>query len=298
MVLIEDFIISGAMTGAAYALLALGFTLIYGVTEILNLSHGAYYMLGAYLFLAFFSNPPKLGVLPSLILAVVFVGLAGVFTYLVFIRPIVEHEITVLVVTLGVALILQYLITINFGSEHTPVAYLLPFETMTLPFLGVELLARDAQKLLGLVVSFVLITGLWIFISKSKIGGAMRATAQDREAAMLMGINTEWLYILTMAISASLAAIAGILITPLEFATPDMWTYPLIISFAVVLLGGLGSIKGSLVGAFIVAYAEQSVLFFVEGGEFLRGAVSLIVMVLVLILRPKGLFGKRLEAER
>ncbi len=125
----------------------------------------------------------------------------------------------------------------------------------------------------------------------------MRAMAQDREAATLMGINTERLFMLTLVISASLAAIAGVLVTPLTVASPDMWMFPLIISFSVVILGGLGSIKGSLVGAFILAYAEESVVFLAQGEEHLRGAFSLLIMVLVLLLRPSGLFGKRVEME-
>ncbi len=127
----------------------------------------------------------------------------------------------------------------------------------------------------------------------------MRAAAQDREAAMLMGVNTMKLYMLTMAISASLAAIAGVLITAstTRVAYQLMWFHPLALSFAIVILGGLGSIKGTFIGAFIVGYAEISVSYAVPTGDYLRGAVALAVMVLVLIFRPKGLFGKRVELE-
>lgn len=282
------------MLGALYALLALGFTLIYGVANILNLSHGAFYMLGAYLFYAF-GTRAQLEPFLALILAIIFVGFIGAIVYRLLVSHIIESEIIVMVVTLGTALIFQYLVTLLFapGGKHTSLPSLLSggqyFMGVWMPF----------QKLLALVVSFSLIAVLWIFISKSKIGGAMRAMAQDREAAMLMGINTETLCILTMALSAALAAVAGVL-TPTSMYTdadPTMWMEPLIISFAVVILGGLGSIKGSLVGAFIIAFAEQSVLLFLVGGESLRGVASLLVMVLVLLLRPKGLFGKRVEME-
>lgn len=292
--MLEDLIINGAMLGALYALLALGFTLIYGVANILNLAHGGFYMLGAYIFYAFAARA-KLEPFLALILGVIFVGFIGAIVYRLFVSPIIESEIIVMVATLGAALIFQYLITLLFApkGKHTSLPSLL---SGGLYFMGVWM---SFQKLLSLAVSFSLIVVLWVFISKSKMGGAMRATAQDREAAMLMGINTESLCILTMALSAALAAIAGVLIPTSMYtdADPTMWMEPLIISFAVVILGGLGSIKGSLVGAFIIAYAEQFVLLFIKGGESLRGTASLAVMVLVLLLRPKGLFGKRVEME-
>lgn len=293
---------SGVISGGVYALLALGFTLIYGVAGVLNLSHGTFYMLGAYMLFAFFELA-GLGLLPSLILSIIVVAFIGIITYNLFIRPVIESELNVLVLTLSAALIVEQLI-INlpyptdlsqpiFGSGNKPVSSLL---SGTVTFLGVTVFS---QELLALVTSLSLIVFLWIFITKSKIGGAMRAMAQDREVAMLMGVNTERLYMLTIAISAFFAAIAAILIVPARetVAYPDMWTDPLFISFAIVVLGGLGSIKGSLVGAFIVAYAEACVAFLIPGGMSLRGAAALVVMVLVLLLKPRGLFGRRIEAE-
>lgn len=287
--MIEDLIVYGAISGAVYALLALGFTLIYGVADVINLSHGALYMLGAYMFSAFLSSF-QLDLLPASILAVIFVGFVGIIAYRLFIHPIIDDVLAVLVVTLGVALIIQQLVLLEFGGGHIVMPSLVEGP---ISFLGVTVMS---QQLLALVVSLSLIFILWIFITKSKIGGAMRAAAQDREVAMLMGINTERLYMLTMFISASLAATASILIAPTEAAHPYMWTYPLVMSFAIVVLGGLGNIKGSLVGAFIVGYAEKSVIFLIPEGSFLKGAVALTVMVLVLLFRPKGLFGKRTEA--
>ena len=290
--MLEDLLINGATTGAVYALLALGFTLIYGVAKILNLSHGAFYMLGAYIFYASLDFL-QLETFPALILAVIFVAFIGAIVYGLLIRPIIESELNVMVVTLGAAMVFQYMVILLFGSTHKTVPYLIP----QLPLVEILGVSVRTQKIVALAVSLSLIVVLWIFISKSKIGGAMRAMAQDREVATLMGINTERLFVLTLVISASLAAIAGVLVTPLSVASPDMWMFPLIISFSVVILGGLGSIKGSLVGAFILAYSEESVVFLAQGEEHLRGAFSLLIMVLVLLLRPSGLFGKRVEME-
>lgn len=291
MTLIEDILIYGAITGAVYALLALGFTLIYGVAEILNMSHGVLYMLGAYMFVAFNAKFFQLGLLPSSILAVIFVGFVGIAIY-ALIHQVIEETLAVLVVTLGATLVVQQLIRMPwaFGGSHVAVPSLLEGH---INFLGAAILY---DQILAFVLALGLFVVVWTFITRSKIGGAMRAVAQDREAAMLMGINTERLYIITMFISATLAAIAGLLIAR-PVIHPFTWQTPLVMSFAIVVLGGLGSIKGSFVGAFIVGYAEISVIYLVPSGEYLRGAVALAVMVVVLIFRPAGLFGKRMEIE-
>jgi len=283
-------LILGAISGAIYALLALGFSLIYGVADVINLAHGALYMLGAYMFYAFVSSF-QLESLPALVLAVIFVGFTGMIIYRLFVHPVIEDVLAVLMVTLGVTLMVEQLVRLNFGGGNITVNLL----QGSTEIVGVTV---TIQQLLAFAVSLSLLAVLWIFIAKSKIGGAMRAVAQDREVAMLVGINTERLYMLTMALSASFAALAGILIAAYTVASPGMWSYPLTMSFAVVVLGGLGSIKGSLVGAFIVGYAEKAVTVLIPQGSYLQGLVALVVMVVVLLVRPAGLFGKRMEIER
>ncbi len=297
---IKKLAIFGSISGSVFALLALGFTLIYGVADVVNMSHGAFYMLGAYAFSVLLTslgyhpltNRSSFLLIGALILAAVFIGLVGIVVYRVLIHPIIEDTLSVLVVTIGATLMLHQIMLFWFGDKNLPVRKLLDG---TVDVFGVTL---SNHELLSLVLSLSLIAILWIFIAKSKIGGAMRAAAQDREVAKLMGINTARVYMLTIAISASLAAIAGVLLSP-PAASPVLrdWTYPLVMSFAIVIVGGLGSIKGSLVGAFIIGFAEKSVPIFFPGGSFLKGAIALVVMVVVLVLRPKGLFGKRVEAE-
>jgi len=298
LVKIKLITINGAMASAVLALLALGFTLSYGVANVVNMAHGALFMLGAYMFftlgpLGFF----RLELLPSLILAPIFVGIVGGIVYLLTIHPIVEDELAVLVATIGVAIIFQQLVIIVseelFGRAYLAVPSFLPGYTT---LLGVKV---ANSRLLISVVSVVLFAIVSIFVAKTKIGRSMRAVSQDREVAMLMGINTTRLYIITMVISASLAATAGIFITSSTTGTADpaMWLFPLVSSFAVVILGGLGSIKGTFIGAFIVGYAQNAVIIIFTRGSFLAGAVSLAIMILVLLLRPKGIFGKRIELE-
>ncbi len=287
--MIEELLIYGAISGAVYALLALGFTLIYGVAEILNMAHGALYMLGVYMFVALIKYF-ELDLFPSIMAAAILVGLIGIAVY-GLIRPVIDEALPVLVVTLGATLIIEQLAIIQFGARDIRVP---PILSGTFTILGVKILR---ERFLAFALSLSLLSILWMFITRSKIGLAMRAVAQDREVGMLMGINTERLYILTIFISGSLAAIAGVLLTR-PVVNPFVWQYPLTMSFAIVVLGGLGSIKGSLIGAFIVGYAENALIFLVPGGEYLRGAIALAVMVVVLVLRPAGLFGKRVEMER
>lgn len=292
--MIETIIIQGAITGAVYGLLALGFTLIYGVARVVNMAHGALFMLGAYVFFAF--GPLgvfRLELTLALILAAISLGIVGVIIYRLTVHPVIGDVLAAIVVTLGVAMIVQQLVLIVFGSNYKPVPSFVEgaatWGSVTVTY----------SRLLAFAISLVLFAVVLIFIKITKIGSAMRAVAQDREVAMLMGVNTTRLYMLTMAISTSLAALAGILIVSSTtlVAEPYMWTEPLVTSFAIVILGGLGSIKGSLVGAFIIGYAETGVASLIPQGGYLQGAVALGIMLVILLLRPKGLFGKRIELE-
>jgi len=289
------------MTSGILALLALGYTLIYGVAEIANMAHGALYMTGTYIFwlltaptltgLMIKVSPIQLSLPIALIIAIIITGIIGAIIYRLTIHPVVEDILAVLIITVGVTLLFQSITAIQFSAARRSIPYLISGATT---ILGVTV---TYSKLLSFVVSLILFAGLLIFIRKTKIGTAMRAVAQDREVAMLMGVNNERLYMLTMGIASALAAIAGILTTTEGFADPYMWGTPLYMAFAIVIVGGIGSIKGTLVGAFIVGYAGE--IFVGLAGEvgFLRGAVALAIMVLVLILRPKGLFGRRIEME-
>jgi len=281
------------ISGGVYALLALGFTLIYGVSGVVNLAHGSFYMLGAYMFYVLGTFALELPPILAVILSVAFVGVMGSVLYRLTIHPVLGDEVGVMVVTVCLALIFQQLMLLVFGPPNVPVASLV---AGSMPIWG---LTVTYARILAFVVSLVLFATLWVFIGKSKIGKAMRAVSQDREVAMLMGINTERLYMLAMAVSSMLAAVAGIFISgsTTGVAGAWIWMYPLAISFSIVILGGLGSIKGSLIGGFIIGYAEQTVAIAAPEGGAIISVVPFTVMVLVLLLRPKGLFGKRIEME-
>lgn len=302
--MIEQIIVLGAVAGAMHALLALGFTLIYGVAEVVNMAYGAISLFGVYMFI-FFSSfwaieqagvkvVPHSYVVLAIVLAAIVVAIIGSILYRYFIDPVVEDLLALLVVTIGLAIILQQSMALGWGHYHQTVSIYLKG---SITLLGVRVITTQA---LGGIVSVVLFAIVWIFIAKTKIGGAMRAIASDREVAMLMGINTRKLCMLTMAISSSMAVVAGILTvaSTTQIATPYIWTEPLIMSFAIVILGGLGSIKGSFIASFIFGFSEQIFMAVMPGRvAFLRGAFALAIMVIVLVLRPRGLFGKRIELE-
>ena len=303
--LISAIVIYGTISGGVYALLALGFTLIYGVSDVINLAHGSLFMLGTYIFfvLATPYGGIQIGLLPALILAAIFAAIVGIVAHRLTIHPVIGNPLSVMVVTISLAVIIQESMVLGFGSYRQPVPSLA--EGLTTIW-GVKV---TYSKILAFAASLTLFAILLTFITKTKIGRAMRAVSQDREVAMLMGINTERLYMLTMAISAALAAVAGMLITSSTAGVtyPHIWTNPLYMSFAIVILGGLGSIKGSLVGAFIISYVENTFVFAIDPiiarmlsfpvGGSLSGAVIMATMMLVILIRPKGLFGKRIELE-
>jgi len=225
-------------------------------------------------------------------IAIIIVGLLGVVCYKLFINPIREHEAAVLIATIALAMVIQEALLIAFGGHYLGVPPLISgYATIA----GVKV---TYQHLLALAVALLALVGAWALLMKTRLGLALRATAQDREVANLMGMNEARVAMLTMGISVMLAALAGAIVVPLFVLDPHMWMHPLIMMLAIVVLGGLGSIKGSFVGAYILAFAEVLVVFLIPMGAYLKGSVALSIMILVLLIRPEGLFGITFEEER
>jgi branched-chain amino acid transport system permease protein len=287
-------IIDGLIRGGSYSLIALGLTLLYGVARIVNMSHGSLFMLSVYIYYAF-STPLILGLNPwlALIMAILFMGVFGAIMHRLAVHPILGDDVAIMVVTITIAVAIQALVIMFFGGET--IGLISPIESSYFEFLGVTV---SWLSVMTLILSLSLFALIALFISKTKIGKAMQALSQDREAAMLMGINTNRLYILTMILSVILASIAGfIYCIPYRMVYPGVWLNAIISAFAIVIVGGLGSIKGSLIGSFVIGYAEIIVReLHTEGGAIVPLA-PLSVMIAVLIIRPKGLFGKRVEME-
>lgn len=284
-------IVYGLVASGVYALLAVGFSLIFGVARIVNLSHTAFYMLAAYLIYSL-TSAAGLNLYLSIIIAIVAVTIIGTITYKLLIARVRQHEATTLIVTIAIAVIIQEALLKGFGGGPRSIPKLI---SGSIDIFGVTVLN---QRFLTFGVVILLLLATWFFLMRTKSGVALRATAQDRDVANLMGINVPRIEMLTMAISVGLAAIAGALVAPLLLVTPGMWTDPLVMILAVVVLGGLGSLQGSLIGAVILGFSENLVVFLAPSGAFLKTSVALAIMLIVILIKPEGLFGIVFEEER
>jgi branched-chain amino acid transport system permease protein len=291
--MIEGIIVQTLVKGSVYALLALGFALIFGVARVLQLSHTSFYMLAAYgLFI--FADVQYLGLNPALaaIVSIVVTTGIGLAVYKLFIDRVREHHVTVMLITLAVAMAFQQIMLIVFSGQYRSAPALV---TGSWEILGVKVAYQNLLVFAGAAVVLIIV---WALLSKTRLGIAIRATAQDTEIANLMGINVSTILLSVMGMAAALAAVAGVLVAPTLVLDPAMLWPPFVMVMAIITLGGLGSVKGSVIGAFILACVEVLVVFLFPAGAFLKGAVALLVMVVVLIFRPEGLFGVVFEEER
>jgi len=291
MGLVLNIIISGLISGSVYALLAIGFSLIFGVARIVNIAHTAFYMVAAY---CIYFATQKMGFHPvwAMVAAIVLVTLLGIICYKILINPIREHEGAVLIATIALAMAFQEIMVLKFTGTYLSVPSLVKGY---FAIFGVKVFY---QQLLTFCIALIILAILWVLLMKTKLGLAVRSTAQDKEVANLMGINEAQVAMITMGISVGLAAFTGAVVVPLTILEPHMWMHPLVMMMAVVVLGGLGSLKGSFMGAYILGFAEALVVFLAPMGAFLKGSVALSIMILVLLIRPEGLFGVSFEEER
>jgi len=282
-----EILVYGAVQSAVYALLAMGFCLIFGVANVVNLAHTALYMVGAYLIYTFFSLL-RLNLAMAIMLSTISVGVLAMGLYRFCIRPVMFSEWSVLMITISLAIFFQQVMIFFFGPPDRNVQGFIE-EKFTL-FGIVDI---DAQRLLTLFISVILLILLWLFIYRTRMGKAILAVAQDREAALFMGINSERIYLTVIAISAALAAIGGAFIAPTLGARPEMWVHPLGRIFAVVVLGGMGSLEGTILAALLIGYLEVVISFAVS--SYFAEIVAVIIILLMLTFRPSGLLGKRIE---
>ncbi len=281
--MIEEIVIGGLILGGLYALMALGFSLILGVARIMNLAHGAFYMLTAYLIYSFLS----LGLGIAIVISLVSIVLVSLVVYRVLIGPMREKEAEAALVTLALALVFQECVKLIWGPEFKSIPYVV---SGYVTLLGVRVVN---QKLLALVMAIVLVSVLWLFIKRTKPGKAIRAVAQNIEVAHMVGINITGVLMMSMGISALLGGFAAVLFAPLDVLSPTQWTV-LLQAFPVIVLGGLGSLKGSVFAAFIIAFIEK-IIEFTLGGGYLMQTVTFVIMLIILLIRPTGMFGKSLK---
>jgi branched-chain amino acid transport system permease protein len=285
------FLVNGLVLGGTYAILAAGFNLIFGVARIMNFSHTGLYMLSAYVMYILITIL-EIPLIPSIFLAIISPTILSIFFYQVFVNRVKEHEFSVIILTLGLIMIVQEVFLLFFGGSVRGVPlYIEGYADI----IGIRV---SYQHLFSLFVCVFVLIGLGWVLNRTKLGNAIRCVSQNTEVANLMGINVSTIQVMTVGLSALLAGIAAVVMVPLFSIEPYMWAGPLIIILAAVVVGGLGSIKGCIIGGFLLAFVEVAVVSFIPQGGFLRGVVSLMTMVLVLIIRPEGMFGIVFEEER
>jgi branched-chain amino acid transport system permease protein len=275
-----------AIYAASYmALVAVGFVLIFGVMGVINFAHGELYMFGAYAVVYVYAEN-QLPFFLAVAAGLVFVGLLGLLMERALFRPMRDNPLGGLIASIGFLLILQTLAVLGFGvrMEHIP-----PPTREMLNVFGIEGVVLSVQRLYVIVATVLLLGALWIFLRRSKFGVALRACAQDPEAAALQGISMNQAARIAMFIGAALAGIAGALTAPLVRTYPFMGHSVIVTAFIIIIVGGIGSLEGAVVAAVLYAMVHTFVTTFIDG--VIADIVGLLLMLLVLVIRPTGLFG-------
>ena len=269
--------------GGLYALLSIGFALINGVARVFNLAHGSLYMLCAYSIYSL----SFLGLGTAIVVSLILTIIAGFVIFQFFIYPLKKKNVGSAIVTLSLALLIQALVTIIWGPQYISNPDIITGITI---ILGVPV---TNQKLLSLIVVIILVVILGLFINRTKTGKSIKAVAQNMDVAKLVGINIRNTFLISMGISAVLAGFAAVLFAPVNSVSPTSWTI-LFQTFPVIVLGGLGSLKGALVGAFVISFTEKIIEFNVGAG-YLPQIVTFALMLIIIFIKPSGLFGKKME---
>ena len=280
-------LINGLRTGSIYALIALGYTMVYGIAKMINFAHGDIIMVGAYALFVFVTTL-QMPVIPAVILTILFCALLGVVIEKVAYKPLRKAQpLAVLITAIGVSYFLQNIVQIIFGATPKPFASIIRVPAIRLGTINIS-----GITLITLIVTTICMILLSLFVSKTKAGRAMRAVSEDKGAAELMGINVNGTISLTFAIGSGLAAVAGILfIAQYESLRPTLGALPGIKAFVAAVLGGIGSIPGAMLGGIILGIIESLSKAYIS--TQLSDAIVFGVLVVVLLVRPSGLLGKQ-----
>ncbi|MEF0941982.1 branched-chain amino acid ABC transporter permease [Rhizobium sp. BR 362] len=275
----------GLINGSFYALLSLGLAIIFGMLRVINFAHGALYMLGAftaYLLLAY----AGIGYWPSLVLAPLIVGLFGAIVERLCLRRLYKVDpLYGLLFTFGMALTIEGTFRYLYGSSGQP--YAVPAELAGARNIGFMFL--PVYRGWVVIASLVVCIGTWLLIEKTKLGAYLRAATENSVLVQVFGVNVPVLLTLTYAFGVALAALAGVLAAPIYQVSPLMGSNMIIIVFAVVVVGGMGSIMGAIITGYMLGVAEGlTKVFYPEASNI----VIFVIMAIVLLLRPAGLFGR------
>lgn len=278
-------LLNGVILGGTYALLGIGLTLIFGIMNVVNFAHGEFYTLGAfatYLFLAHLGVNFYAGVGAAIVVGVA----AGALCERLILRPLQGQNIdTVMLVMIGVWIFMQNTELLIWGG--IPQSIPQPFSPQPLTLGPIHV---TSLRLFVFAVAFCLIAGSHLAIQKTKLGKAMRATFQDREAAALMGVNIHRIHTVTFAFGSGLAAAAGALLGPIFLVYPSMGDLASLKSFSVVIMGGLGNFAGATFGGLMLGIAESLGAGYISSGY--KDGIGFIMIIFVLLFRPAGLFAR------
>jgi branched-chain amino acid transport system permease protein len=280
--MLEQNLLNGLMSGWIYILVALGLTLVLSIVGIVQLAHGEIYMIGAYL-VYYFCVIAGFRFFPSLLISIFCAGLLGIFLERFFLRAFRDDVEGAIISTIALILILQTAIVAIAGVGYKNIPS--PIQGVLI-VLGARL---SWERLMTILVSIALVSALLIFINKTRMGQAMVAVSEDREAAALQGINVDRISSIAMFLGCSLAAAAGALTGAIFDLTPFMGGFALMKGIAVIILGGLGSIPGAIIGGLILGLVDGLVTALLS--VQMASIIGLLVIILILLFRPQGLLG-------
>ncbi|MCM1121566.1 MAG: branched-chain amino acid ABC transporter permease [Eubacterium sp.] len=284
-------LINGISLGSVYALIALGYTMVYGIAKMLNFAHGDVIMIGGYVVFVTVSGM-GLNPLVAIIISMAACTVLGVTIERIAYRPLRgASPLAVLITAIGVSYLLQNVALLVFGSDTKAFTNVVPFANLEL-FDG-QLVIKSVT-IVTVIVNIVIMVGLTLFVKKTKIGRAMTAVSEDKGAAQLMGINVNGTIAITFAIGSSLAAIAGVLLCSAYPAlTPYTGSMPGIKAFVAAVFGGIGSIPGAFIGGILLGVIENLSKAYISSQ--LSDAIVFSILIIVLLVKPTGLLGKKVQ---
>lgn len=286
--MLAEVIIEGILLGSFYGLIGMGLSVVFGVMKLVNLSHGIFIMIGAYLGLAI-STTLNISPILALVIIVPVVFVMGWLYQGVLVNRVVPRGMNQpLIVTFAAALIIRNILRLIFSAD---------VQSLSLPFQrgGVDVLGLTISEvlLMDFAVAIIILVIMHLFFSRTFLGRAMRATSDKREMAIMVGVNTESVYRWSMAIACALAAVAGVMLGLTYSFSPVTGSRYLILGFGAVIIGGLGSIKGTYIGGLIIGVAQLLGSYYLGPGFQLFS--GFIVVFVLLVIRPQGLFGREIQ---
>ena len=278
--------LEGLVHAAVLSLIALGLSLVFGVMRIVNVAHGEFFMLGAILtwwVSNFVLGNPALGFLLALLIVPLVVGIIAMFSDLLILRHLKYDPEVTIIATIGILYIIQQFALMTFGPDARPVEQ--PFNIR----LDLYWFGFSAYKFFVIFSAIILLFCVWLVMAKTKFGLILRATQLDSEIAQAFGIPISTVYSLVFGVGAAIAAVGAVLIVPIQQAHYLMGGEPLLLAFIVVIIGGLGSLKGTVVAAMLIGISDGIISVFFSPN--LAKILATLLVVVVLLIRPNGLFG-------